>query len=93
MQQSQQASARHVRPLRRERTSSGNTSPAQGFESPDQQKFCENLSMNPWHAVPEHRPLGGINRVRQVVYAAISKLRHDLNGAPRTEPTGEEKFE
>ena len=67
--------------------------PAQRFDGPDQQKFCENLSMNPWHAVPEHRPLGGINRVRKVVYETISKLRHDLNGAPRSEPTGEEKFE
>ena len=67
--------------------------PAQRFDGPEQQKFCENLSMNPWHAVPEHRPLGGINRVRKVVYEAISKLRHDLNGAARSEPTGEEKFE
>lgn len=67
--------------------------PAQGFESPAQQKFCEDLSMNPWHAIPEHRPLGGINRVRKVVYETISKLRHDLNGAARVEPTGEEKFE
>lgn len=67
--------------------------PAQGFESPEQQKFCENLSMNPWHAVPEQRPLGGINRVRKVVYETISKLRHDLNGAPRAEPTGDETFE
>jgi hypothetical protein len=48
--------------------------------------------MNPWHAVPEHRPLGGINRVRKVVYETISKLRHDLNGAPRSEPTGDEIF-
>jgi catalase len=66
--------------------------PAQSFESPAQQAFCENLSMNPWHAVPEHRPLGGINRVRKVVYDAIAKLRHDLNGAPRAEPTGDETF-
>jgi hypothetical protein len=66
--------------------------PAQRFESPEQDKFCENLSMNPWHATAEHRPLGGINRVRKVVYAAISKLRHDLNGAPHTEPTGDETF-
>ena len=66
--------------------------PAQRFESPEQQKFCENLSMNPWHAVPEQRPLGGINRVRKVVYEEISKLRHGLNGAPRSEPTGDEAF-
>ena len=66
--------------------------PAQRFESAEQQKFCENLSMNPWHAAPEHRPLGGINRVRKVVYEGVSKLRHDLNGAARSEPTGGETF-
>jgi hypothetical protein len=68
------------------------TIPAQTFENPEQQKFCENLSMNPWHALPEHRPLGGINRARKVVYETISKLRHGLNGAPRAEPTGDETF-
>jgi hypothetical protein len=66
--------------------------PSQSFDGPEQQKFCENLSMNPWHALPEHRPLGGINRVRKVVYETISKLRHDLNGAARSEPTGDEIF-
>jgi hypothetical protein len=66
--------------------------PPQRFETPPQQDFCENLSMNPWHSVPEHRPLGGINRVRKVVYEAISKLRHELNNAPRAEPTGDESF-
>src|ERR1019366_5884373 len=39
--------------------------PSQRFDSPQQQKFCENISMNPWHSVPEQRPLGGINRVRK----------------------------
>jgi hypothetical protein len=66
--------------------------PAQRFDGAEQKKFCENMSMNPWHAVPEQRPLGGINRVRKVVYETISKLRHDLNGAPRSEPTGDETF-
>jgi hypothetical protein len=66
--------------------------PPQRFESAEQRKFCKDLSMNPWHAVPEHRPLGGINRVRKVVYETISKLRHDLNGAAQTEPTGGETF-
>jgi len=66
--------------------------PAQSFASPEQQKFCEDLSMNPWHSAPEHRPLGGINRARRVVYERISKLRHDLNGSARAEPTGDETF-
>ena len=48
--------------------------------------FCENLSFTPWHGLPAHRPLGGINRVRREVYDAISRLRHELNDAPRREP-------
>ena len=56
------------------------------FDTDRQREFCENLSLTPWHSLPEHRPLGGINRTRKVVYMAISKLRHGLNAAPRKEP-------
>lgn len=48
--------------------------------------FGENLSFTPWHSLPEHRPLGGINRARKVVYEVISRLRHDHNREPRQEP-------
>jgi hypothetical protein len=67
--------------------------PAQKFENAKQMEFCENISMNPWHSVVEHRPLGGISRARQTVYNTISKLRHDLNKEARLEPTGNEIFE
>jgi hypothetical protein len=63
------------------------TIPRQSFDSPEQHAFCENLSFTPWHCVEEHRPLGGINRVRRVVYEHISGVRHALNGVPRCEPT------
>lgn len=46
----------------------------------------ENLSFTPWHGHPDHRPLGGINRVRRTAYDAVSQLRHDLNGVTREEP-------
>jgi hypothetical protein len=36
--------------------------------------------------LPEHRPLGAVNRVRRVVYEQISTVRHELNQAPREEP-------
>jgi hypothetical protein len=26
------------------------------------------LAFNPWHALAEHRPMGGINRLRKAVY-------------------------
>ncbi|MDO8705160.1 MAG: catalase family protein [Sulfuricaulis sp.] len=68
------------------------TIPAQKFDSSAQMTFCENLSYTPWHALPEHKPLGTVNRARRVVYTAVSKARHGLNGASRSEPTGDERF-
>lgn len=60
--------------------------PPQEFDSPGQMEFCENLSYTPWHSRAEHRPIGGINRARKVVYDAVSRRRHELNQAPRREP-------
>ena len=68
------------------------TIPAQTFDSPEQMAFCENLSFTPWHSLPEHGPLGAVNRVRRTVYEQVSKVRHALNHAPREEPTGAETF-
>jgi len=62
----------------------------QRFSSPAQDAFGDGLSFTPWHALPEHRPLGVVNRVRRVVYQELSKLRHELNAMPRREPTAEE---
>jgi hypothetical protein len=67
--------------------------PIQDCMSPGQAVFCENLSFSPWHTLPEHRPLGLVNRVRRIAYRQISKLRHELNSAPRQEPTGDEVFD
>ena len=53
--------------------------PKQKFDSEDQQQFCENLSFSPWNALPEHRPIGQLNRIRKEVYKASSKYRHDRN--------------
>lgn len=60
--------------------------PAQSFDGEKQRQFGENLSYTPWHSLPEHRPLGGVNRARKVVYRAISIFRHEQNHAPRKEP-------
>jgi hypothetical protein len=65
---------------------------AQSFLSDAQRDFCENLSFNPWHSLPAHRPLGNINRMRRAVYQAISEVRHRLNKEPHDEPTGNETF-
>jgi len=38
---------------------------------------CEPMSFNPWHSLVEHRPLGGMNRLRKVVYLASVQKRGD----------------
>src|SRR5262249_4140520 len=53
--------------------------PAQDFDTPERAMLGDNLSFNPWHALPEHRPLGGINRARRVIYEALSAYRHERN--------------
>jgi hypothetical protein len=66
--------------------------PRQTFDSPQQMGFCENLSMTPWHSLPEHKPLGAPNRVRKSVYELVSMFRHHQNNAVRKEPTSHTIF-
>ena len=66
--------------------------PVQSFDSPEQLAFADKLSMNPWHSLAAHRPLGNQNRIRRSLYVELSKLRQTMNGTPRTEPTGDETF-
>ncbi|MEH2253166.1 catalase family protein [Nostoc sp.] len=61
--------------------------PMQTFDTEARRRFDENLSFNPWHALVEHQPLGGINRVRKYVYQAITATRHNLNKVTVQEPT------
>lgn len=65
--------------------------PPQVFDTPERDQYGNNvLSFNPWHALAEHRPLGGINRARKLVYRAISTFRHQKNKLERREPDGYE---
>jgi hypothetical protein len=50
--------------------------PPQNFDSAERQALCEDLIFSPWHGLVEHRPLGGINRLRRAVYEASAHLRH-----------------
>ncbi|MEA2080945.1 MAG: catalase family protein [Pseudomonadota bacterium] len=62
--------------------------PQQAFTTIERDELGENLSFTPWHALPQHRPLGGINRARKVIYDLISTFRHNENDQPRREPVG-----
>jgi len=64
--------------------------PPQDFETPPQLDFGESLAFNPWHTLAEHRPLGGINRVRKDLYQTMAEFRHRQNGVIYREPSGDE---
>lgn len=53
--------------------------PAQDFDTPALNLACDNQSFNPWFGIAEHRPIGGINRLRKAVYEAVSDYRHSRN--------------
>lgn len=56
------------------------------IDSAAQLNFCENLSFSPWHTDPATRPVGQINRIRRLIYPAVSGYRHDSNQVPQLEP-------
>ena len=60
--------------------------PKQNFQTTELDELGENLAFNPWHTLPEHRPLGCLNRVRKIVYERISRVRREMNKAPVQEP-------
>jgi hypothetical protein len=66
--------------------------PRQTFDSPEQIEFARVLSYNPWHAMPEHRPLGNISRARKRMYWELAQLRMKMNNVSHYEPTGDEAF-
>ena len=66
--------------------------PRQKLDTPAHVEFNRRLSMNPWHCIPEHRPLGNQSRARLQMYYELSRLRQDRNQTPHLEPTGDEVF-
>lgn len=67
--------------------------PKQKFDSDAQFEFAKRLKMNPWHCLPEHKPLGNINRARFRMYFELSKFRQEMNQTKHLEPTGDERFD
>jgi catalase len=61
--------------------------PKQIFNTPEQNAFGDQLSFNPWRCLPEHTPLGGVNRARKIIYDTLSAFRHSSNGLTRVEPS------
>jgi hypothetical protein len=51
------------------------TIPTQTFDTAERNEACELLSYSPWHALPDHKPLGAVNRMRKAIYEVISAFR------------------
>lgn len=49
--------------------------PQTSINSVSQQAYCEALAFTPWHSLPEHQPIGSINRLRKEVYQASAEHR------------------
>ncbi len=49
--------------------------PQTGLDTPEHLAECEEFVFTPWHALAEHQPLGGINRLRRPVYTASADHR------------------
>jgi hypothetical protein len=61
--------------------------PAQNAWRADRVELVEErMSFSAWHALAAHRPLGGIMRARQAVYAAAARFRVDYNHRTLAEP-------
>ena len=67
--------------------------PRQKFDSPAQFEFTKRFKINPWHCMPEHRPLGNQSRARRRMYQELSRFRQEMNKTTHIEPDGNEVFD
>lgn len=54
--------------------------PVQKFRSKQRAELAEQLEFSPGHALPEHAPLGGLNRARIKIYKALARFRQTRDG-------------
>jgi len=66
--------------------------PKQRVDTPERNWIAENLAMDVWHALPEHRPLGNVNRSRGLIYLHLAEFRRARNLVPIVEPIATPDF-
>jgi hypothetical protein len=59
--------------------------PRQEIDTEQQKAMCPQLAFNVWNALADHRPLGGINRLRREVYPVSAAWRRQEGFAPPQE--------
>jgi hypothetical protein len=57
--------------------------PKQRFVTEERNDLAESLAFSPYNTITDHKPLGGINRARAIVYKNLSEFRLDLNTKSR----------
>lgn len=62
----------------------------QDFRTEAHDTLAETISLNPWHCLHDHRPLGTVNLARRRVYREASVLRHANRAVPVKEADGTE---
>ncbi|AGY60109.1 catalase family protein [Gloeobacter kilaueensis] len=60
--------------------------PPQKFDFDERKRLDEGLSFAPWHSLPAHEPLGGINLARKKIYPETVRSRHDYTLERLKEP-------
>jgi hypothetical protein len=53
---------------------------------------CEHMVFNPWNCLPEHRPLGSVDRMRLAVHLASRQLQRNLNMVGHEQPAEARSF-
>ena len=66
--------------------------PKQVFTYPAQDAFARNFTINPWHTLATHRPLGNQNRARKTIYQITSRVRQSINAEKHIDPRDDEVF-
>jgi hypothetical protein len=51
--------------------------PPQDVTDASRRDACERTAFNPWHCLPDHRPLGNMNRARREIYDAMARFRQE----------------
>jgi hypothetical protein len=50
--------------------------PRQRFDTAERARQGEQIAFNPWHCLPAHTPIGGMNRARREIYRAMADFRN-----------------
>jgi hypothetical protein len=66
--------------------------PRQSFLTHNALYDCEHMVFNPWNCLPEHRPLGSVNRMRLAVYLASRQVQQKLNTVGHEQPAEARSF-